>query len=312
MKKKYRLITRNGLDGLMCGVLLNKMNLIEDILFVHPKEMDLNKIKVTKNDIIANLPPKKDAFLSFDNHATEITSIEPNIILRKDKLSVARIIYHYFKDEDFSKFEEDLDYVDKIISYKFIEEDILNLEKWHLFNTLIDPRTGLERLINKNISHSKFQLSIDFIDNLENEGIESFLEHQDLKERKKVLDFSKELYEDQTEKNIVFLENNIALLDKRKEEQIYPGSRFYPFLLKSDEEIHYLIELIEGKGKIDNEERITITINLNPFIRIRKKNLGEVISKYHNGGGNKYAASCQIKKVDLKPFIEGLLKDLNY
>ena len=36
---KYRLVTRSDFDGLVCAVLLKDLDLIDDILFVHPKDM---------------------------------------------------------------------------------------------------------------------------------------------------------------------------------------------------------------------------------------------------------------------------------
>jgi hypothetical protein len=35
----FRLVTRSDFDGLVCGVLLKELNLIEEITFVHPKDM---------------------------------------------------------------------------------------------------------------------------------------------------------------------------------------------------------------------------------------------------------------------------------
>ena len=36
---KYRLVTRSDFDGLVCAVLLNELDLIDEITFVHPKDM---------------------------------------------------------------------------------------------------------------------------------------------------------------------------------------------------------------------------------------------------------------------------------
>ena len=35
----FRLVTRSDFDGLVCGALLKELNLIEEIKFVHPKDM---------------------------------------------------------------------------------------------------------------------------------------------------------------------------------------------------------------------------------------------------------------------------------
>ncbi|MCG8613125.1 MAG: hypothetical protein MI864_21660, partial [Pseudomonadales bacterium] len=54
--KKYRLVTRSDFDGLVCAVLLKNKDLINDILFVHPKDMQDGKIDITERDITTNLP----------------------------------------------------------------------------------------------------------------------------------------------------------------------------------------------------------------------------------------------------------------
>lgn len=36
---KYRLVTRSDFDGLVCAVLLKSIELIDDIQFVHPKDI---------------------------------------------------------------------------------------------------------------------------------------------------------------------------------------------------------------------------------------------------------------------------------
>ena len=36
MPQKYRLVTRSDFDGLVCAVLLKELDMIDDILFVHP------------------------------------------------------------------------------------------------------------------------------------------------------------------------------------------------------------------------------------------------------------------------------------
>ena len=53
---KFRLITRSDFDGLVSAVLLKHLGLVDDILFVHPKDMQDGKIEVTSNDISTNLP----------------------------------------------------------------------------------------------------------------------------------------------------------------------------------------------------------------------------------------------------------------
>ena len=68
---RFRLVTRSDFDGLVCAVLLKHLNLIEDILFVHPKDMQDGKIAITQRDITTNLPYVPAAYLAFDHHLSE-------------------------------------------------------------------------------------------------------------------------------------------------------------------------------------------------------------------------------------------------
>ena len=74
--KKYRLITRSDMDGLVCGILLKEMKLIEDITFAHPKDMQDGLIEVGPDDITTNLPYVEGVYLAFDHHASETERIK--------------------------------------------------------------------------------------------------------------------------------------------------------------------------------------------------------------------------------------------
>ena len=68
---EFRLVTRSDFDGLVCAVLLKHLNLIDDIKFVHPKDMQDGKIDITGSDITTNLPYVPGAHLVFDHHLSE-------------------------------------------------------------------------------------------------------------------------------------------------------------------------------------------------------------------------------------------------
>ena len=53
---KFRLVTRSDFDGLVCGVLLRELDLIDDIKFVHPKDMQDGAVPVGPRAIIPNRP----------------------------------------------------------------------------------------------------------------------------------------------------------------------------------------------------------------------------------------------------------------
>ena len=69
---QYRLVTRSDFDGLVCGVLLKELNLIDEIAFVHPKDMQDGKIPISARDITTNLPYVPGCHLAFDHHSSEL------------------------------------------------------------------------------------------------------------------------------------------------------------------------------------------------------------------------------------------------
>ena len=71
MKKKFRLVTRSDMDGLVCAVLLKYLDIIDDIKFVHPKDMQDGKIEINNNDITTNLPYVDGVHIAFDHHLSE-------------------------------------------------------------------------------------------------------------------------------------------------------------------------------------------------------------------------------------------------
>jgi hypothetical protein len=66
-----RLLTCSDFDGLGCSVLLKELGIVDDIKFVHPKDVQDGLIAVTANDIIANVPYVKGCGLWFDHHSSE-------------------------------------------------------------------------------------------------------------------------------------------------------------------------------------------------------------------------------------------------
>ena len=73
MEQKFkRLITRSDFDGLACAMMLKELHMIDEIKFVHPKDVQDGKIELTKEDITTNLPYDPRVGMAFDHHESEI------------------------------------------------------------------------------------------------------------------------------------------------------------------------------------------------------------------------------------------------
>src|SRR5439155_2551118 len=111
-KPQFRLVTRSDFDGLVCGVLLKELNLIEEIKFVHPKDMQDGKIAVSARDITTNLPYVPNCHLAFDHHSSELqrsAEVLANHIIDPGAFSAARVVYRYFGGQaSFPRINEDL------------------------------------------------------------------------------------------------------------------------------------------------------------------------------------------------------------
>ena len=148
MSQKYRLITRSDFDGLVCAMILKELDMIDDIKFVHPKDMQDGRIRVTDKDITTNLPYVKGVHMAFDHHSSELTrvgSTNKNHIFDPEAPSAARLVYEYYNGRTRLKKigKEIMTAVDKSDSAQFTKEEIISPKRWVLLNYIMDARTGL-------------------------------------------------------------------------------------------------------------------------------------------------------------------------
>ena len=286
---KYRLITRSDMDGLVSAVLLKDLNMIGDIKFVHPKDMQDGKIKVTSNDISTNLPYVEGIYLAFDHHISELKRIiekKDNYIIFPEAPSAAHVVYKYFGGV--RKFPnipfELMEAVDKADSANFKEIDIIDPIGWDLLSFIMDSRTGLGRFKEFRISNK--DLMYKLIDYCSTHSIDEILELPDVKERIELLKQSNENSKKQI-KRCATVKNNIVILDLRNEDIIYPGNRFLIYTIFP--EINISITLSKGK-----DEGITsFSVGKSIFNKTSKVNIGEILLGY-DGGGHQAAGGCQI------------------
>jgi nanoRNase/pAp phosphatase (c-di-AMP/oligoRNAs hydrolase) len=217
--EKYRLVTRSDFDGLVCAVLLKELDLIDDILFVHPKDMQDGKVKIGERDITTNLPYVDGVYLAFDHHISESIRLggkRDNHIIDSLAPSASRVVYRYFGAEerfpDISK--EMIKAVDKADSADFTKDEILNPKGWVLLSFIMDARTGLGRFHQFRISN--YELMLNLIDYCKNHTIDEILDLPDIKERVDLYMEHQPLFIDQL-KRCSKLRNAIVVLDIRKE-----------------------------------------------------------------------------------------------
>ncbi|AZN36494.1 exopolyphosphatase [Iodobacter ciconiae] len=299
---KYRLVTRSDFDGLVCAVLLTELNMINDILFVHPKDMQDGKITITANDITTNLPYVPGAYLSFDHHFSEtIRTVgeKNNHIIDPKAPSAARVVYDYYGGKKvFPTISDDMMIaVDKADSAEFTREEILTPKDWVLLNYLMDARTGLGRF--KNFRISNYQLMMDLIKYCGSHGIEDILALPDVQERIEVY-FEHAPQAKEQLINCSRIYDNLVVLDLRNEETIYATNRFMIYALypQCNISIHMLWGL--------HQQNTVYATGKSIINRSSQTNIGELMLEY-GGGGHENAGTCQVANEDANKVLRELV-----
>ena len=96
-----RLVTRSDFDGLACAMMLRELNIVDEIKFVHPKDVQDGKIELSQNDITTNLPYDPRVALAFDHHESEVDRLKAletggKLIIDPNARSAARVVYDYY------------------------------------------------------------------------------------------------------------------------------------------------------------------------------------------------------------------------
>jgi nanoRNase/pAp phosphatase (c-di-AMP/oligoRNAs hydrolase) len=301
MTTKYRLVTRSDFDGLVCAVILRELGMLDDIKFVHPKDMQDGKVEVTSRDITTNVPYVPGVHLAFDHHLSEATRVKDkpaNHIIDPQAMSAARVVYDHFGGAaKLPRIKEDMMVaVDKADAARYAKEDILTPEGWTLLNYLMDPRTGLGRFREFRIAN--YQLMMDLIDACLTKEVDEILAMPDVHERVELYREHEPKAKEQIQRCST-VHKNLVVLDLRNEEVIWPTNRFaiYALFPQCNISIHAMWGL--------KKQNTVFATGKSILDRGSKTNVGDLMLTY-GGGGHEAAGTCQIDNDK----AEGVLKEL--
>lgn len=303
---KFRLVTRSDFDGLVCAVLLNELNLIDEIKFVHPKDMQDGKIEITDRDITTNLPYVAGAHLAFDHHFSETlrnSGERQNHVIDANAPSAARVVYDYYGGaQALPNIAADMmAAVDKADAAQFSRDEILDPQGWVLLNYLMDSRTGLGRF--RDFRVSNYTLMMDLIKYCHNHGIDDILRLPDVKERVDLY-FEHAVKAKEQIQRCTTVHGNLAVLDLREEETIWATNRFMIYALFPQTTIS--IHMIWGVQK----QNTVFATGKSILDRSSKTNVGELMLKY-GGGGHEAAGTCQIENAQSEAVLSELIAQIN-
>jgi nanoRNase/pAp phosphatase (c-di-AMP/oligoRNAs hydrolase) len=305
-EQKFRLVTRSDFDGLVCAVLLNELELIDEITFVHPKDMQDGKVPISGRDITTNLPYVAAAHLAFDHHESETirnTGERANHIISATAPSAARVVYdHYGGKARFPRISDAMmEAVDKADSAQYNRDEVLNPSGWTLLNYLMDSRTGLGRFRNFRISN--YALMMDLIKYCRDHDIDQILALPDVVERVQIYRDHADKAKEQLQR-CTTVHGKLAVLDLRNEETIYATNRFmiYALFPQTNISIHVLWGL--------QKQNTVFATGKSILDRSSKTNVGELMLQY-GGGGHQAAGTCQVDNDRAADVLAALIKRIN-
>ena len=308
MEQKMRLVTRSDFDGLACAMMLKDLDMIDEIKFVHPKDVQDGKVELSKRDITTNLPYDPRVALAFDHHESEVDRLKAQetggkLVIDPNARSAARVVYDYYGGKGtFPRVSEELmDAVDKGDSADFTLEEILHPEGWVLLHYLMDPRTGLGRFRNFRISN--YDLMMQLIDFCMEHTIDEILELPDVKERVDLYFEQAELFTEQL-KRIAKMHGKVVVLDLREEEIIHAGNRFMIYALYPEAQIS--IHVAWGFRK----QNTAVMIGKSIVNKASDADIGELCLKY-GGGGHHNAGTCQLENDEVDEKLPDIIAALN-
>ncbi|MBV7299116.1 exopolyphosphatase [Enterovibrio paralichthyis] len=305
-ERRYRLITRSDFDGLVCAVLLKHIDLIDEIKFVHPKDMQDGLVEITEYDITTNLPYNPKAHLCIDHHASELVrnqDLNANHIIDPAAPSAARVVWKHFGGENTfpSSWDEMMAEVDKGDSAQYNQDEVLHPKDWSLLNFIMDARTGLGRF--REFKISNYDLMMALIDHCRDMSIDEIMQLPDVKERVDLYFAHRTKFQEQV-RRCASICGNLVVLDLRHEDVIWPGNRFeiYALFPQCNISIHVLWGL--------KKQNTVFACGKSIFDRSSQTNIGELMLKY-GGGGHANAGTCQVPNENAARVEDELIVQIN-
>jgi nanoRNase/pAp phosphatase (c-di-AMP/oligoRNAs hydrolase) len=299
---EMRLVTRSDFYGLACGAILDYLGLISEWKFVHPKDIQDGAVKVTDDDILANIPYVRGCKLWFDHHSSESERLGARFIFEgvsRVAPSCARVVYEYYGgDEKLGRFAEMIRYVDKVDSGNLNTDEILRPHGWVLLGFIMDPRTGLGRF--RNFTVSNYELMEKLAKACSEKHIDEIMDMPDVKERLEVYWEQADVFRDMLAKHSK-VDGNVVFIDLRGIDPINAGNRFMVYTMFPEQNIS--VWVIDGRNKVN----VSVTVGYSIINKSATVDVGSLMLSY-GGGGHHQVGTCQVPYEDADRVIAEVLE----
>ncbi len=289
-----RILTRADLDGIVAAAMIMEHEEVNDILFVHPKDMQDGLVDVQKGDILSNLPLHPNASMWFDHHnkAEEVEEMPDGV---RGKVGVAdsaaRIVYEYYGKAKLKRYREMLDETDRLDSATLTHKDVLDPDRWILLGYTLDPRSGFGRFR---------EYSMEIINAIrEGMTINEMLELPGAKARIAKYFEDQEAFKAALSKHTKMVAN-VSVTDFRGIADVPKGNRFMVFALFDQCNIN--VRLYDHR----DEDKVMCAVGKSIFDRSHPTHVGQLMDEY-GGGGLPGAGTCPIQKDKAEKTIKEII-----
>jgi nanoRNase/pAp phosphatase (c-di-AMP/oligoRNAs hydrolase) len=296
-----RLVTRGDLDGLTSAVIITMKEPIDEITLVHPQDITDKRVKITKNDVLANLPYHPDAGIWFDHHLlTESNEKPPEDFKGRYAVapSAARLVYDYYleRDPNDGKLKDLATLVhetDRLDSAQLTPSDVEDPRGYILLGYTIDSRSGLGAFTDY------FKKLVEWLKTM---SIDDVLAQPEVAQRIERLRRDQEDFKRLLQRNSFTL-NNVVITDLREIKQLPTGNRFLVYTLFPDQNVSLRVHW----GPY--HESVIAAVGHSIFNRTCNTSVGELMSRW-GGGGHRGAGTCVLPLESAAEAIDEILFEL--
>jgi nanoRNase/pAp phosphatase (c-di-AMP/oligoRNAs hydrolase) len=296
-----RLVTRGDLDGLTSAVIITMKEPIDEILLIHPQDITDKRIRITNNDVLANVPYHPEAGMWFDHHLLTDSNERPpeNFVGRYGIApSAARLVYDYYlerepNDEQLKRLGTLVHETDRLDSAQLTPSDVEDPRSYILLGYTIDSRSGL------GVFSDYFKRLVEWLKTL---SIDEVLAMSEVRERIERLRSDQEDFKQLLQRNSFTL-NNVVVTDLREIKQLPTGNRFLVYTLFPDQNVSLRVHW----GPY--HESVIAAVGHSIFNRTCQTSVGELMSRW-GGGGHRGAGTCVLPLESAADAIDEILFEL--
>lgn len=293
------MVVHSDFDGLTCAVLLSEIFKPEHIMITEPKNIRDGDVKLTKEDIVADLPiPSTEVYMAFDHHSSTSKKIIRGgwFVIDPNAPSCARVIYNEYEKTypAIRKWKELVHWADKIDSAN------LTIKEYESEN----PYTKISMTFSSSDRElDKFYMQYLIRKILEYKSVEKASKMDWVDGRYKYRQYSIKRWKLVITRYIT-VDDDVIITDIRDAKDFIPRGNSW--------ELYKMYPNTSVSIKITNNSKgeTFISMSENMFHKNRNRvHLGDIAARY-NGGGHKGASGCAVNQNEADTVIKRIIKEI--